>query len=371
MYNGTIVGDIGTADEVIGGGSTGDFGISSRAGSIRFGLNGNLGMTLASGGALTTVGGITCTTLTAQTTAGIDAVVIKSTTGNSPFLQFWSGGGYRHRIQEVDGAAGYLSFVSQDGTGYQFDRSVVVSVPAAVYADLTLARASAGQRSGVRLEDGSSTKYNWFVGTQNYVDNGFEVSRSSVVGGTTYSSVMFKIDAATGVATFPGGSAPGTPGSTDVLIGAGQIKTGAGITTAGITVTSGATLLATTTTPASGSTGVSPWVSGSVSLVSLVSSGAAADEKIWDVRHTGTTFQIRAAADNYSASNTGFAMSRSGSTISGIGFFGATPVAKPSMAAATGTATRTTFDTTTVTTAQLAERVKALIDDLRAYGLEG
>lgn len=32
--------------------------------------------------------------------------------------------------------------------------------------------------------------------------------------------------------------------------------------------------------------------------------------------------------------------------------------------APTGTATRTTFDTTTVTTAQLAERVKALIDDL-------
>ena len=31
-------------------------------------------------------------------------------------------------------------------------------------------------------------------------------------------------------------------------------------------------------------------------------------------------------------------------------------------ATATGTATRTTFDTATVTTAQLAERVKALID---------
>jgi hypothetical protein len=55
----------------------------------------------------------------------------------------------------------------------------------------------------------------------------------------------------------------------------------------------------------------------------------------------------------------------------GIGFFAATPVARPSLAAATGTATRTTFDTTTVTTAQLAERVKALIDDMRAYGLEG
>jgi len=41
---------------------------------------------------------------------------------------------------------------------------------------------------------------------------------------------------------------------------------------------------------------------------------------------------------------------------------------------ATGTATRTTFDTATVTTAQLAERVKALIDDLHAtagHGLIG
>jgi hypothetical protein len=40
-------------------------------------------------------------------------------------------------------------------------------------------------------------------------------------------------------------------------------------------------------------------------------------------------------------------------------------------AAATGTATRTTFATSTVTTAQLAERVKALLDDLIAHGLLG
>jgi uncharacterized protein YaiE (UPF0345 family) len=39
--------------------------------------------------------------------------------------------------------------------------------------------------------------------------------------------------------------------------------------------------------------------------------------------------------------------------------------------APTGTATRTAFDTTSVTTAQLAERVKALIDDLRTHGLIG
>lgn len=44
---------------------------------------------------------------------------------------------------------------------------------------------------------------------------------------------------------------------------------------------------------------------------------------------------------------------------------------KTGWAAPTGTATRTTFATSTVTTAQLAERVKALIDDLTAHGLIG
>lgn len=44
---------------------------------------------------------------------------------------------------------------------------------------------------------------------------------------------------------------------------------------------------------------------------------------------------------------------------------------KTGWTAPTGTATRTTFATSTVTTAQLAERVKALIDDLTAHGLIG
>jgi hypothetical protein len=44
---------------------------------------------------------------------------------------------------------------------------------------------------------------------------------------------------------------------------------------------------------------------------------------------------------------------------------------KTGWAAATGTATRSTFDTSTVTTEQLAERVKALLDDLISHGLLG
>lgn len=50
-------------------------------------------------------------------------------------------------------------------------------------------------------------------------------------------------------------------------------------------------------------------------------------------------------------------------------FFGGTPVARQTYGAPTGTATRTTFATGSVTLPQLAERVKALIDDLRANGL--
>lgn len=44
---------------------------------------------------------------------------------------------------------------------------------------------------------------------------------------------------------------------------------------------------------------------------------------------------------------------------------------KTGWAAPTGTATRTTFATTSVTTEQLAERVKGLIDDLTSHGLIG
>jgi hypothetical protein len=44
---------------------------------------------------------------------------------------------------------------------------------------------------------------------------------------------------------------------------------------------------------------------------------------------------------------------------------------KTGWAAATGTATRTTFITSSVSTADLAQRVKALIDDLISHGLIG
>lgn len=58
----------------------------------------------------------------------------------------------------------------------------------------------------------------------------------------------------------------------------------------------------------------------------------------------------------------------------GVLTIGATQVAtsrRTGWGAPTGIATRTAFDTATVTTAQLAERVKALVDDLTTHGLIG
>jgi hypothetical protein len=53
-----------------------------------------------------------------------------------------------------------------------------------------------------------------------------------------------------------------------------------------------------------------------------------------------------------------------------VGFFANTPIVRPTYGAPSGGGpTRTTFDTTTVTLPQLAERVRAIIDDFRLYGL--
>jgi hypothetical protein len=58
--------------------------------------------------------------------------------------------------------------------------------------------------------------------------------------------------------------------------------------------------------------------------------------------------------------------------LSTVGFNNTAAIAKPTgWGAATGTATRTTFLTSSVTLVTLAEHVKALIDDLTAYGLIG
>lgn len=90
--------------------------------------------------------------------------------------------------------------------------------------------------------------------------------------------------------------------------------------------------------------------------------------------NVGSDLEILARSDTGGAVGTALTIFRSTFGIQfgtgPLGFFGTTPVAKKTgWTAATNTKTRTTFDTTTVTTAVLAAHVGALIDDLLAYGL--
>jgi hypothetical protein len=82
------------------------------------------------------------------------------------------------------------------------------------------------------------------------------------------------------------------------------------------------------------------------------------------------TVRIVFSAQDFNAERDGFAIEANGSAVL-LGFYGAPPVAQSAYGAPTGTPTRTTFDTATVTLPQLAERVKAMIDDLRSVGMFG
>ena len=111
--------------------------------------------------------------------------------------------------------------------------------------------------SGFKLYTGASHKA-WSIGSQNIVNEALDFTPSTAAGGGTFTTPVFVItnDLSTngiGIysagygyfgATAPvgaervrvaGGSAPATPASTDVLIGAGEVKAGAAIRSTGAT----------------------------------------------------------------------------------------------------------------------------------------
>lgn len=118
----------------------------------------------------------------------------------------------------------------------------------------------------------------------------------------------------------------------------------------------------TVTTTLSGSTGANNDL--------YISPGSAAGQTIITAGAGVNALQINAAGDLITRSGGWIAATGSGGLNIGnnssakIAFWGGTTAARPTgWAKATGTATRSTFDTATVTTAQLAERFKAFIDD--------
>jgi hypothetical protein len=262
------------------------------------------------------------------------------------------------------------------------------------------------QRNGVR-----QGLFSWDTATLTF--EGDVTAGSSIIfraGGSQRYSL-----ANTGLHTFSGGPAPGTPGATDVLIAAGGIRCGAA--TVPSSATTGTLVLSGGMSLMNGLTGIGVYLGGSAAGSAIIASAYGDLLKhrqygfggYWATCIGDGSRGIGLGVDpgtvaggSFTGNNTDFFFARgvcfgtpnSGSTDwlwaiqinggaiakslsririddTGMGFFGASPVARPSLAAATGTATRTTFDTATVTTAQLAERVKALIDDMRSYGLEG
>lgn len=87
----------------------------------------------------------------------------------------------------------------------------------------------------------------------------------------------------------------------------------------------------------------------------------------WSSTANGTGIRLRITTDGTVTLVTMLQFDSSGG-VRRMGLFGNTPVARPTYGAPTGAATRTAFATGSVTLSQLAERVKAIIDDLRARG---
>lgn len=59
---------------------------------------------------------------------------------------------------------------------------------------LRLTASGIGNGEGIVFADGGTpTKYNWFIGAQNNINNGFEITSSTAVGGTTFSNPLVAV----------------------------------------------------------------------------------------------------------------------------------------------------------------------------------
>jgi hypothetical protein len=103
-------------------------------------------------------------------------------------------------------------------------------------------------------------------------------------------------------------------------------------------------------------------MSGTYNRLTVASSGAVSIATLLQINNTTGTEKLSVTGNVQLTDTTNSFM---------VGLNPVVGSRKTGWAAPTGTATRTTFDTATVTTAQLAERVKALIDNLTTHGLIG
>jgi hypothetical protein len=167
--------------------------------------------------------------------------------------------------------------------------------------------------------------------------------------------------------------APGIPSSGQVLIGGGDIKAAGGITCVGVTSTGVVSATAFAAQSSAPSLVIERTNSVNACAIYLRDTSATRYNWLAGVQYNvdnGYEITPSTTVGGSTYSTTAFRASFDGSSVK-IGFLGATAVARATMAAATGTATRTSFATGSVTLPALAAAVKAIIDDLRAYGLQG
>lgn len=99
----------------------------------------------------------------------------------------------------------------------EFSGPIVQSVAGA--ASVTIGTSSAGQPRSLYFKDSGGTKYNWMIAAQQNLDNVLEITPSTAVGGSTFSSPALRISSA-GAVTIPSTTTGGS-GTGALVIGGG------------------------------------------------------------------------------------------------------------------------------------------------------
>lgn len=248
-----------------------------------------------------------------------------------------------------DGATGDVvailgDAVARSADGTVFGANFIARSAAGINAKVVGAELDIVPASGTTPLTGSGGLY---INIFNCAITGSAIQLGTVGGGTFANGITLA-----GIATTGSGMAPGAAATMDSMFnsGSGVFTTAAGIFSNQhkLLFKGTASTHAHTTTDGSNN-----------SLWQLAGN-------LFVVRDSGSTNRVTLSAFGVINAPNGGALQISSTQVVGA--------RKTGWAVATGTATRTTYDTTTVTLPQLAERVKALIDDLHGtagHGLIG
>lgn len=191
---------------------------------------GPIGSTTPSTGAFTTIsatGAITSTLATGTAPFTVASTTVVSNLNAGQLLgSTWSAPQSIGNGTPASGAFTSLSTSSTSALG----GNVTVTTNGAT--SVSIVTSGSGSSRVLALTDSAGSKYNWKVGAQITVNDGFEIIPSTAGGGSTFSNPALQIDASTGAVTLP------NAGSTGLTIGK----------------TSGATLVVSSTTDATTAT---------------------------------------------------------------------------------------------------------------------